>query len=161
MAEAGAPTPRGSSARRVDFYVLSGTEERARFKLGCKLAEQAYLAGERVFVWLDEPHALARFDELLWTFADRSFVPHEIYADAAQWNDTPVLLGCGPQPQQPFNLLVNLGNAIPAAAAHATRIVELIDADAERRRAGRNRFRQYREQGLTPETHSITDQESP
>jgi DNA polymerase-3 subunit chi len=72
-----------------------------------------------------------------------------------------VLLGCGPQPQQPFHVLVNLGNAIPAAAAHATRIVELIDADEDRRRAGRNRFRQYREQGLTPETHSITDQESP
>jgi DNA polymerase-3 subunit chi len=145
----------GSSGRSVDFYVLSGTEERARFKMGCKLAEQAYLAGERVFVWHDDPSALARFDELLWTFADRSFVPHELYADAAQWEDTPVLLGCERQPQQPYPLLVNLGSAIPATAAHAQRIIELVDADDEHRRAGRERFRQYRDQGLTPATHTL------
>jgi len=161
VAEAGTPAPRDPGARRVDFYVLPGAEERARFKLGCQLAEQAYLAGQRVFVWLDEPRSLERFDELLWTFADRSFVPHEIYLDAAQWTDTPVLLGCDQQPQQPYGLLINLGNSIPPAAAHAARIVELIDADEERRKAGRNRFRQYREQGLIPETHNITDRDSP
>ncbi|MGA8709448.1 MAG: DNA polymerase III subunit chi [Steroidobacteraceae bacterium] len=144
------------SARRVDFYVTSGTEERSRFKLACKLTEQAYLAGERVLVCFDEPQALGRFDELLWTYADRSFVPHEIFADAAQWQDTPVLLCCGSQPRQPFDLLVNLGDDVPAAAGHASRIAELIDGDEGRRRAGRNRFRQYREQGLTPETHSIS-----
>lgn len=155
------PESQDSSGRRVDFYVLSGTDERARFKLGCKLAEQAYLAGEQVFIWLDEPSALERFDELLWTFADRSFVPHEIYAEPAQWLDTPVLLGYDRQPQQPYPLLVNLGNAIPAAAAHAQRIIELVDADEDRRRAGRNRFRQYRDLGLSPATHSVASEESP
>ena len=44
MAEAGTPAPRDPGARRVDFYVLPGAEERARFKLGCQLAEQGYLA---------------------------------------------------------------------------------------------------------------------
>jgi DNA polymerase IIIc chi subunit len=68
------------ATQRVDFYVLPGTEERARLKLACRIAEQAYLAGQRVFVWLDEPASCERFDELLWTFADRSFVPHELYA---------------------------------------------------------------------------------
>jgi DNA polymerase-3 subunit chi len=149
------------ATQRVDFYVLSGSEERARLKLGCRLAEQAYLAGQRVFIWLDEPASLERFDELLWSFADRSFVPHERYAEAQQWQDTPVLLGCAAQPQQPYDVLVNLGSAIPATACHARRVVEVIDADEQRRRAGRNRFRQYRDQGLAPETRNLAAEDSP
>lgn len=150
-----------TATQRVDFYVLTGSEERARFKLGCRIAEQAYLAGKRVFVWLDDRQSLERFDELLWSFADRSFVPHEHYADTPQWQDTPVLLSCSAQPQQPYDLLVNLGAAIPAAAVHAARVTELIDADEQRRSAGRNRFRQYRDRGLTPETRNLAAEDSP
>ena len=83
--------------QRVDFYVLSGIEERPRLKVACRIAERAYLAGERVFVWLDGANTLERFDDLLWTFADRGFVPHEIFQNEAQWPDTPVLLGCDAQ----------------------------------------------------------------
>jgi DNA polymerase III subunit chi len=150
-----------TATQRVDFYVLTGSEERARYKFGCRIAEQAYLAGKRVFVWLDDPQSLERFDELLWSFADRSFVPHEHYADAQQWQDTPVLLSCSVQPQQSFDLLLNLGGVIPAAAVHAARVTELIDADEQRRSAGRHRFRQYRDRGLTPETRNLAAEDSP
>jgi DNA polymerase III subunit chi len=155
----GVPSP--SASRRVDFYVLSGIEERPRLKVGCRLAERAYLAGERVFVWLDGPQSLERFDDLLWTFADRSFVPHEIFQDGAQWQDTPVLLGCDAQPRKPYGVLINLGNTIPASAAHAASIAEVIDANEERRQAGRARFRQYRDGGVTPATHNMAAEDSP
>jgi DNA polymerase-3 subunit chi len=146
---------------RVDFYVLSGTETRARLKFACRIAETAYLAGQRVFVWLDDAAELQSFDDLLWTFADRSFVPHEIYGDAGQWQDTPVLLGWQAQPQQPFDVLLNLGSEVPAAAACAARIAEIVDAEEPRRRAGRNRFRHYRELGLAPQTHNVADNDTP
>lgn len=146
---------------RVDFYVLPGTEARARLKFACRIAEKAYLADQLVFVWLDDTAELQSFDELLWTFADRSFVPHEIYGDAQQWQDTPVLLGCEAQPQQPFDVLLNLGSEVPAAAARAGRIAEIVDAEEPRRRAGRNRFRHYRDLGLAPETHHIAAKETP
>ncbi len=149
------------SAQRVDFYVLAGEDARDRLKFACRITEQAALAGERVFVWADEPLELERFDELLWTFADRSFVPHEIFGDVQQWNDTPVLLGGGTLPAQPFGLLVNLGEKVPADAGAAARIVEIIDADAARRAAGRMRFRAYRDAGLNPETHHVTAEDAP
>ena len=146
--------------QRVDFYVLSGIEERPRLKVACRIAERAYLAGERVFVWLDGANTLERFDDLLWTFADRGFVPHEIFQNEAQWPDTPVLLGCDAQPQQPYGLLINLGNSIPESAAHAAGIAEVIDAHEARRQAGRARFRQYRDRGITPTTHNMTTEDS-
>ena len=48
-----------AAAQRVDFYVLAGSEARTRLKVACRIAEKAYLAGQRVFVWLDEPAATA------------------------------------------------------------------------------------------------------
>jgi DNA polymerase III subunit chi len=153
--------PRPSTPLRVDFYVLSGTEERPRLKIGCRIAERAYLAGERVFVWLDEPHTLERFDDLLWTFADRAFVPHEIFQNEAQWQDTPVLVGWDTQPRQAYGVLINLGNTIPDAAAHAASIAEVIDAHEARRQAGRARFRQYRDRGVMPATHNMAGEDAP
>jgi DNA polymerase III subunit chi len=153
--------PQPGASQRVDFYVLTGTEERPRLKVACRIAERAYVAGERVFIWVDEPHTLERLDDLLWTFADRAFVPHEIFQHEAQWQNTPVLVGCAAQPQQPYGLLVNLGNTIPASAAHAASIAEVIDAHDERRQAGRARFRQYRDRGLTPATHNMATEDAP
>jgi DNA polymerase-3 subunit chi len=150
-----------AAAPRVDFYVLPGTEARTRLKFACRIAEKAYLADQRVLVWFDDAAELQGFDDLLWTFADRSFVPHEIYSDPQQWQQTPVLLAFQAQPQLPFDVLLNLGSAVPAAAARAGRIAEIVDAQEPRRRAGRNRFRHYRDLGLAPETHNIAAEETP
>ena len=141
---------------QIEFYVLPGTDERARLKLACRLAEQAYLAGQRVFVACADPGQMQTLDDLLWTFADRSFVPHEAYRDELQWQDTPVLLGCAAQPQQAFDVLMNLGEEVPPSFRLAGRVTEIIDADEPRRRAGRLRYRHYREQGANPETHNVT-----
>ena len=151
------PAPDTAAARAVDFYVLAGSDARARLRLACRLAEKAYLSYPRVLVWLDDAAELASFDDLLWTFADRSFVPHELYRSSEQWQQVPVLLS-GPTQDPPassFDVLVNLGRTVPPAAQHASRIVEIIDADEARRQAGRARFRSYRDQGLAPQTHHI------
>ena len=145
---------------RVSFYLCGGTDERQRLKIACRMAEQAYLAGQRVLVSLQDPAQLQLFDDLLWTFADRSFVPHEAYLNDAQWQDAPILLGCGAQPQQPFDLLINLAESVPPAAALASQVTEIIDADEPRKRAGRDRFRYYRDQGMAPETHNIQAQQA-
>jgi DNA polymerase-3 subunit chi len=146
---------------QIAFHILRGTDERARLKYACRLTERAYQAAELVFVALEDATQLQQFDELLWTFADRSFVPHEPYRDDTQWQETPVLLGCGQQPQQAFHLLVNLSSQIPAALALSQRVSEIVDADEPRRRAGRLRYRGYRDQGLNPETHNIAVEQAP
>jgi DNA polymerase III subunit chi len=140
---------------RVSFYLSGDTDERARLKIACRLAEQAYLSGQKILVSLRDSTQLQQFDDLLWTFADRSFVPHEPYREDTQWQDTPVLLGCDTLPAQSFDLLINLSDAVPAAISQATQVAEIIDGDDARRKAGRTRFRQYRDQGMTLDTHDI------
>ena len=62
---------------RVDFYVSEDAGADARLRLACRVAEKAYLAKQKVVVLSDDAEALRRFDELLWTFGDGSFVPHD------------------------------------------------------------------------------------
>ena len=51
--------------------------------------------------------------------------------------------------------MINLCDVVPTFAAGYCRIAEIVLADDKGRKAGRNRFRQYRELGLEPETHTI------
>jgi len=138
----------------VRFYTLAEAGGSARLRQACMLTEQAYLAGERVLVWLDSPDEMARFDELLWTFGDRSFVPHEpLQADPAAC-EAAVQLHAGPLPQQAigaFQTLVALRAQPAGESLRFASVIEVIDAEPECRNAGRTRFRWYREHGATPQ----------
>jgi DNA polymerase-3 subunit chi len=140
---------------RVDFYVLEGPSASARLKLACKLAEKAYLASQSVLVWHADPEELKTFDDLLWTFSDGSFVPHEPLSASASPADTPVLLSAGVAPRDNIDIIINLAPDVPACLPLAKRVAEIIDGDETRRRAGRARFKAYRELGLQPASHNI------
>jgi len=141
------PTP------RVDFYVSADAGETARLRLACRIAEKAYLAKQKVVVLCEDAEALRRFDELLWTFGDGSFVPHDTVTDAAC--AAPVALTTGPLPAGHTDVLLNLGNEVPAAFGEFARVAEFLDARPEVRAAGRDRFRVYRGQALEPQTHNV------
>lgn len=137
---------------RVDFYVLPTADAGARLRFACRLVEKAFLDEHRVRVRLDGDDELATFDDLLWTFSDRSFVPHE--RSAGEATTAPVELAGPATPEsEPGDLLVNLGSDVPTGWSRYARIAEIVDADEARRQLGRNRFRYYRDQGLEPTTH--------
>jgi DNA polymerase-3 subunit chi len=94
---------------------------------------------------------------LLWTFNERSFIPHLVCLDDKSADpQTKVHLTMEPTTLT-ADLLVNLGARLPAQWEKYTRIAEIIDADAERRRLGRERFKSYRELKLTLETHQLDE----
>jgi DNA polymerase III subunit chi len=154
---AGSSPPASSAAEqtpRVDFYVIDGTAAAVRLKVACRLAEKAYLASQRALIWHTERAELEALDELLWTFADGSFVPHDWLTSNAA-GDTPVLLSAGSPPAEAFDFVVNLAPDPPPFLHLTRRIAEVIDGDAGRRRAGRVRFKAYRELGIEPGTHTL------
>ena len=141
--------------QRADFYVLEGSDSRQRWRFACLEIEKAFLAEERVLVWLDNDTEVAAFDDLLWTFADRSFIPHEPLGPESDWQETPVLLSATREPSEPPQVIVNLATATPPGLERAARVVEIVDGDAARRRAGRDRFKHYRTIGIEPATHKL------
>jgi DNA polymerase III subunit chi len=141
--------------QRVDFYVLEGSDARERLKFACRVIDKAFQAEQRVLVCFDSNTELASFDDLLWTFAQDSFVPHEPLTAESDWEETPVLLTSKQPPAKSADVIVNLGAALPPDLANTASIIEIIDADAVRRQAGRVRYKQYRDQGVEPQTHKV------
>jgi DNA polymerase III subunit chi len=138
-------------ATRVDFYVLDSSANGARLVYACRLVEKVYLLKQRVHVHAGSAGEARAFDDLLWTFADRSFVPHALLeADEAE---VPVTIGHARA--APADLLVNLAPNVPEFADDYARIAEVIDAEPARREEGRRRFAWYRDRGLKPETHNV------
>lgn len=145
---------------RVDFYVSGEAGEAARLRLACRVAEKAYLAKQRVLVYCDDRALLPRVDELLWTFGDGSFVPHDIVASEGAPCGAPVALSAGPLPADPFvtpqgTVLINLANDVPPFFARFARVAEFLDARPDVRSAGRERFKAYRARSIEPQTHNV------
>jgi DNA polymerase-3 subunit chi len=140
---------------RVDFYVSEDAGEATRLKLACRVAEKAYLANQRVVVFCDDPALLPRVDEMLWTFGDGSFVPHDVVAAEGAPCEAPVALTAGPLPAEPGDVLINLGSVVPPFHGRFARVAEFLDGRPEVRAAGRERFKTYRGQSIEPQTHKV------
>jgi DNA polymerase III subunit chi len=141
---------------KVDFYLLADTEPRARLRTACRLTEKAFDQGHRVVVRTSGAAETAELDELLWTFSDRSFVPHSVWpCDADLATETPVLIGSGDLPDSHRDVLVNLGEDAPSGFADFARVLEVVGADDASKAQARSRWRRYRESGAIPESHNL------
>ncbi len=142
---------------RVDFYVLKSAAARQRWNFACRLTEKAYLKDLKIVLVSDTLADAQALDELLWTFNERSFIPHKVCLDEQSVDPaTPVHLTV--ETAMPAaDLLVNLARRLPPQFQRYPRIAEVIDADEERRRLGRERFKAYRDLKLPLETHQIED----
>jgi DNA polymerase-3 subunit chi len=142
---------------RVDFYILKTAGSKQRSIFACRLAEKAYLSDLKVVILEDDPGDAKAMDDLLWTFNERSFVPHELCLDEKFDASTPVHIGLDGSKLPAADLLVNMTDRLPAGLERYARIAEIIDADLERRRLGRERFKSYRDLKLSLDTHQLDD----
>jgi DNA polymerase-3 subunit chi len=140
---------------RVDFYILRASGEVARQQFACRLAEKAYKLDNRVHIHVDGPESARRIDDLLWTFRDGSFVPHELLGTAETEPASPVTIACDRFPPGDCDLLINLGDSIPDAAGTFPRVAEVVTSDEECKSLSRQRFVDYRDQGHTLDTHNL------
>ena len=143
---------------RVDFYVLKSAAAKQRWTFACRLTEKASLKDLKIVIVNDSLADAKALDELLWTFNERSFIPHQICLDEQSVDPaTPVHLTVESAALPAADLLVNLARRLPAQLERYARIAEIIDADEERRRLGRERFKAYRDLKFTLETHQIDE----
>jgi DNA polymerase-3 subunit chi len=139
---------------RIDFYVLEHADALARLRLACRLAEKAWSQSQRVLLLASDEADARALDEMLWTFRDRSFVPHEIFSPD-RVPRAAVLISDRAQVPCEADVLINLCAQVPDGFERFARVVEPVDGDPARRQAGRERYRLYRDRGLAPESHQV------
>jgi len=145
---------------RVDFYIIAASGEASRRQFACRLAEKAYRREHTVHIRAANRQQAEQLDELLWTFRDGSFVPHELVTAGGHAVEVPVTIGfeAGALPGEPAErpgLLINLTDALPGDVGAFPRIAEIVTSDDDCRRRSRQLYADYRAHGHSLESHEL------
>jgi len=122
--------------------------------LACRLLEKAYLRGHSVFVYCDTQEQAERIDELLWTFRDDSFIPHNLQGEGPE-PPPPVQIGYQQEPRGFNDILLNLSDHIPAFYPRFRRVMQLVSNNEESKELSRVHYRDYRSKQCELHTHPI------
>jgi DNA polymerase III subunit chi len=135
----------------VWFYVSDDTRADAPGRLLLRLIERARQARRQVYLHTSDASAADRLDQWLW---QEGFVPHG-RLDEPQPEKQPVVIGYGPDPGPCRDLLINLDSAAATELDRFARVIELVAGDEDRRRAGRERWKSYRDRGYAVTRHDL------
>ena len=141
---------------RIDFYIIENGSEQAAETFICRLTEKAWSQNNAVYIHtMDEQHA-TKYDELLWTFNEDSFVPHQL--SAPESSEKTVLIGHQTTAEIPshHDVLINLNHESPSFFSQFERVAEIITTDETSRIKGRERYQFYRDRGYALETHKMS-----
>lgn len=141
---------------QVNFYILDEDlncpKENIKLLFACHLLEKAYNLGHSIFVYcasLEEAHI---FDELLWTYKDNSFIPHNIQGEGPE-PPPAIQIGYTDEPRGFNDIILNLTDCIPLFYKKFKKIIEIVDS--KNKESARVRFRKYKQQKLELKTHTI------
>ena len=139
---------------RVDFYLLTNNEPQATWLVACRLLEKAYQRGHRVFVYCESKENAEHLDELLWTYKDDSFIPHNLQGEGPE-PPPPIQIGYGTEPRGFNDILLNMSSTIPPYFTRFRRVMEIVAASEEAKEMSRNHYREYRSKQCELHTHPI------
>ncbi|MEM9386314.1 MAG: DNA polymerase III subunit chi [Pseudomonadota bacterium] len=146
-------------AEQVEFFVEEQAGLPALLRATCRVIDALWRPlPARALVRVIDETALSRLDDELWTFRDDAFIPHSPYAGEPNPASPVLLTARAPQDiDLTPDLFIDTTAQTPAADCFArfSRVAVVLDADGSRREAGRDRFREWRSLGLTPQTHPV------
>jgi DNA polymerase-3 subunit chi len=121
----------------------------------CRLLRKAVASGARVVVTASA-ETLQRLDQVLWTFSATEFVPHcHDTSDAVVLAHSPVVLTPTPALAPHQQVLVNLGESVPAGFERYARLIEVVSHNDDDRAQARQRWKRYADRGYTLQRHDL------
>jgi len=142
---------------QIEFHILGEAGDDVRIRHACKLIDEAYEHGQRVFVHVSSEADARRMDDTLWTFRDQAFIPHEIVAANSPTHPCIMaLIGDATTAPADFaDVLINVSTAAPPTLTSFSKVFEVVDADTQHKQQARERYKQYRELGFGLDTKNF------
>lgn len=138
---------------KVDFYILDANGQRSLF-FACQLIEKLHAEKRQIYINANTQDEAKRTDDLLWTYREDSFIPHNLYAE----NETEaprIQIGYDQTPTSHHDTLINLQSDIPGFYPQFQHIIEIVFSDPLVQQLARKRYAQYRDQGCEITTYKI------
>ena len=121
----------------------------------CRLLRKAVSSGAKLVV-TGSAHTLQEVDAALWTFSAVDFVPHcYLESDARVVAASPVILCESIQTAPHLQVLINLGNVVPASFERFARVIEVVGTQDEDRQIARTRWKHYTDLGYAITRHDL------
>jgi DNA polymerase-3 subunit chi len=134
------------------FYVLETADAQSRELFLAKLLLKIQQQQRRADVRFETHEQAERFDHIAWQVPADRYLGHSL----ASQSPSPIQLH-GPELIKSHNdVLINLHPELYPDFSRFQRTIEVLDQSPERIEPGRERWRQYKQQGLTPVVHKIT-----
>ncbi len=142
---------------KIDFYLIPEPSETKRLVFACRLIEKAYKQQHRIYINAENQATAHQLDELLWTYREDSFLPHNLHGEGPE-PAPPIQIGYDVVPEKQRDILINLSTTVPEFYIRFARVLELISNDAEAQATGRERYKFYRAQRHEITTHKLETQ---
>lgn len=134
---------------QVDLYLLTADTFSGCFPFACLLIEKTYRQGHTAVVHLESAEAGATLDQLLWTFRDASFVPHQLCAPTA------ITVGKAPLSSSPPSLAIHCRLLETPVSFNEQRLLQIVPNHPQLLQLARQHYRFYQQQGYSLATHRI------
>ena len=142
---------------QLDFYVLATPVLDARH-LACRLALMSWERGHHTTVVANSGTAAREIDELMWESPPNRFLPHELDKENKA-SFAPVVItlmsGLNEARMKESEVVINLCPEPIPEPGRFKRLLEIVPQQAAERENSRQKFRNYRDQGITPRMHEI------
>ncbi len=139
---------------KVNFYLLKQDSEQARQALACRLAEQQSKQGQQVYILTSSSEDAQQMDQLLWSFAQESFLPHAL-AGSDVAGEVSVKIGHDTQPPVGTTCVLNLGTAPPLSQPTLSAIAEFVLNHDEAKAHSRTLWNLYKQLGYELQHHQL------
>ena len=136
---------------RVDFYLLPGAGNDITHFL-CRLLQKIYLQKLTCYLYVTAKEEEEKWDALLWTFNDISFLPHSIYQAGVE--NSPIYIGHTP-PINNLDVLINLTEDTPTFCQQFQRIIEVVPPDENLRVLARKKYQYYQKENFELHTNQL------
>ncbi|WP_010597530.1 DNA polymerase III subunit chi [Rickettsiella massiliensis] len=126
----------------IDFYVLNTIQRDTMYRFLCRLVDKAWQQPHSVHIHVSSNEEAQRLDDLLWTFRDISFIPH-------QWMQTTDRL----EHWVPGSLIFIQRS--PDFFTLCSRVIEIVSDEPTEKAQGREKYKYYKTQDYPITTHTI------
>ncbi len=140
-------------APKIDFYIIA-EDAKARLNFACRLIEKAFKHRHRIYIHTENQIEAHQLDELLWTYREESFLPHNLYGEGPD-PAPPIQIGFDATPEKQRDILINLNREIPTFFAQFNRVLEIVANDPELQATLREHYKYYKAQGYEVNTHKL------
>ena len=125
--------------KKVDFYVYELSDYQFYQRLVCNLVEEAYIQENNILLLCENEQSCENLDELLWTFKDVSFIPHE-----KKLKNKILTQHIHITKKKQSLILMNLTYSFPDSFETYDRVIEMSGYDENTRQKARLNFKRYK-----------------